>query len=202
MDGSIKKIKYVKDGNSIDMLATIGLTEFHNADGHFRSRDFILLNKFFKFNGESITPECGDFIYETTKGAGVRYKVSAPITEPVFRYADPHKKALRIHTVESDPIDDPKYKSCDACGEEPCCSHVLLEQEYNRETINSISTQIDNLKKQQNDLEKTALFFKGLYYELTGWVGNKYKGESRHDTALRYIKEAERQEWSEEKKAK
>ena len=30
-----------------------------------------------------------------------------------------------------------------------------------------------------------------LYYELIFAVGNKYPGESRHETALRYIQEAE-----------
>lgn len=32
-----------------------------------------------------------------------------------------------------------------------------------------------------------------LYYELIYAVGNKYEGESRHETALRYIKNAENQ---------
>lgn len=31
----------------------------------------------------------------------------------------------------------------------------------------------------------------GKYYELINAVQNKYEGESRHDTALRYIKERE-----------
>ena len=30
-----------------------------------------------------------------------------------------------------------------------------------------------------------------LYFELLLWVGNKYPNESRHETALRYIKNAE-----------
>ena len=35
---------------------------------------------------------------------------------------------------------------------------------------------------------------KGGYYELIMAVVNKHEGESRHDTALRYIKERENQE--------
>lgn len=33
--------------------------------------------------------------------------------------------------------------------------------------------------------------YQALYFELLYAVGNKYPGESRHDTALRYIRKAE-----------
>lgn len=35
--------------------------------------------------------------------------------------------------------------------------------------------------------------YKKLYYSLVMLVGNKYPGESRHDTAARYIMQAESQ---------
>lgn len=37
----------------------------------------------------------------------------------------------------------------------------------------------------------TALDYKARYFELIYAVGNKYAGESRHETALRYIRKAE-----------
>lgn len=40
-------------------------------------------------------------------------------------------------------------------------------------------------------VEETATDYKALYYSLIMEVGNKYPGETRYQTALRYLKQAE-----------
>ena len=48
----------------------------------------------------------------------------------------------------------------------------------------TLEQKYDELKARYDDLSKR-------YYELIMEVGNKYPGETRHETALRYIKERE-----------
>ena len=43
-------------------------------------------------------------------------------------------------------------------------------------------------------VSETETTFKDLYFELLYAVANKYPGEDRHATALRYIQQAERQD--------
>jgi hypothetical protein len=45
-------------------------------------------------------------------------------------------------------------------------------------------TRLQNLLRAYKDLSDK-------YYELLGAVGNKYPDETRHETALRYIRQAE-----------
>ena len=47
--------------------------------------------------------------------------------------------------------------------------------------------------KREKDQEALHLFYQGKYNELLFAVCRKFPGESRHQTALRYIREAEKQ---------
>ena len=81
----------------ITLLATVGETIFE--DGHrntIKSRDFLVSNKFFKYipkRGDLLTEFIGDEERED-------FEVYAPNKEPCFRYCDPYKRILRIHTRE------------------------------------------------------------------------------------------------------
>ncbi len=50
---------------------------------------------------------------------------------------------------------------------------------------------LKTLEADRDHYKKKALEIADRYQELLLQVGNKYPGESRHDTALRYIKQAE-----------
>jgi len=58
--------------------------------------------------------------------------------------------------------------------------HANSEQEAIEHTANTLQSQANQYERE-----------KGLYQELLFAVGNKYEGETRHETALRYIKQAE-----------
>lgn len=47
------------------------------------------------------------------------------------------------------------------------------------------------IKAKEEKMDKLEILEK-KYYELIMEVGNKYEGETRHQTALRYIRQAER----------
>lgn len=55
----------------------------------------------------------------------------------------------------------------------------------------NLTKERDELKKSANNIAKMLEEYKAKYNELLYAVANKYEGESRHETALRYIKEAE-----------
>ena len=76
-------------------------------------------------------------------------------------------------------IDYCNYGSHEFCD---CCSCCAIEQSafYREQEIKEI---------------------KDKYYELIMAVGNKYDGETRHQTALRYIKTAESSSDEQEKEA-
>ena len=58
------------------------------------------------------------------------------------------------------------------------------------ERVEKLKTHGEGLDKRINVME-TSIDIKDKYNELIMAVGNKYPGESRHETALRYIKRAE-----------
>ncbi len=58
---------------------------------------------------------------------------------------------------------------------------------HNDRQLKYSNSYIDRLEQKTEEAEK----YKGLYYELIFAVGNKWEGETRHETALRYIKQAE-----------
>ena len=48
--------------------------------------------------GVPVLPERGDRIRETQGATTYVYEVMAPGKEPHYRYSDPYRKTLRIHT--------------------------------------------------------------------------------------------------------
>jgi hypothetical protein len=50
--------------------------------------------------GSQVLPERGDTIRETQNGNVYIYEVMAPGSEPHWRWSDPHRKLLRIHTKQ------------------------------------------------------------------------------------------------------
>lgn len=48
--------------------------------------------------GATALPKAGDRVRETDGGKVFVYEVMAPGNEPAWRYSDPYRRALRIHT--------------------------------------------------------------------------------------------------------
>jgi hypothetical protein len=64
------------------------------------SRDFLLLAADLVLDGTSTLPQRGDRIYESQGDQTYVYEVTAPAKEPCWRYSDPYRKTLRIHTKQ------------------------------------------------------------------------------------------------------
>ena len=98
-------VAYARGPQSVEVSATIGKTVFEVDDGYgvlvrYESRDFLLLTADLVIGGEPIVPQRGDRIRETQGSTTFVYEVTAPGKEPAWRYSDPYRKTLRIHTKQ------------------------------------------------------------------------------------------------------
>jgi hypothetical protein len=96
-------VTYVRGEGRVDVAATIGKTTFEQADEYgvihrTESRDFLVLTAVLVLAGTSTLPKAGDRIRETAGDQVFVYEVLAPGGEPPWRYSDPYRKTLRIHT--------------------------------------------------------------------------------------------------------
>ena len=101
------EVAYGRDPDSVDLSATIGRTVFEIDNGRgvlekIESRDFLVLRKELILGGNPVLPERGDKVRETKDGTVYVYEVMAPGKEPHYRYSDPYRKTLRIHTKQVD----------------------------------------------------------------------------------------------------
>ena len=98
-------VTYVRSEDTVDVPATIGRTEFEIAGDYgvierVESRDFLILTGDLVLAGNPTLPERGDRIRETRGATTYVYEVMAPGKEPHWRYSDPYRKTLRIHTKQ------------------------------------------------------------------------------------------------------
>jgi len=98
-----RSVVYLRDGSSVEVAATVGQTTFEQADEfggiqRLESRDFLIRTGELILDSAVALPQAGDRIRETVGDQAFVYEVMAPGSEPPFRYSDPYRKALRIHT--------------------------------------------------------------------------------------------------------
>ena len=96
-------VSYQRGVDSVELAATIGRTEFEQADEYgvlhrIEARDYIIRTADLLLAGETVLPKAGDQIRETDGTITHVYEVMAPGGEPPWRYSDPYRVALRIHT--------------------------------------------------------------------------------------------------------
>ena len=96
-------VVYMRGTDSVALNATVGRTVFEQADelgviDRTESRDFLVRASDLVLAGALPTPKAGDRITETDGALVHTYEVNAPGGEPPWRYSDPHRIALRIHT--------------------------------------------------------------------------------------------------------
>ena len=100
-----KPVTYRRGDYSLEVAATVGRTVFEIDDGYgaierFESRDFLIAAAELAVNGAPFEPQTGDLIAETVGQQTLVYEVLAPGKEPCWRYSDPYRKTLRIHTKQ------------------------------------------------------------------------------------------------------
>ena len=100
-----RSVSYARGASTVAIQATVGQTEFEQADDvgggivhKTESRDYLIRTADLVLDGQATLPKRGDQIRETDGTTTVVYEVLSPGDEPVFRYSDPYRNALRIHT--------------------------------------------------------------------------------------------------------
>ncbi len=96
-------VTYIRGADQVMVKATIGKTEFEIDDGsgvvvRIQSRDFLIHTADLQLGGVETLPVAGDLIHETQGNNKFVYEVVAPGNEPHYRYSDPFRKLLRIHS--------------------------------------------------------------------------------------------------------
>lgn len=96
-------VVYVRGNDSVLVKATIGKTDFEVDDGsgvilRVQSRDFLIQAADLQFGGGAVLPVAGDRIRETQGSQTFVYEVTAPGAEPHYRFSDPFRNLLRIHS--------------------------------------------------------------------------------------------------------
>jgi len=97
------EVIYQRGAEQISVQATIGQTEFEIDEGvgvlqRFQSRDFLIHAVDLVIAGEQTLPAVGDRVLEIVGSQTLIYEVMAPGPEPHWRYSDPFRNLLRIHT--------------------------------------------------------------------------------------------------------
>ncbi|MBU0637798.1 MAG: hypothetical protein KKB50_02960 [Planctomycetes bacterium] len=98
-----RTVTYLRGTESVDLPATIGRTVFEQADEYgvihrTESRDHLITAVDLVLGGAQEQPKAGDRIRETAGEQVFLYEVMAPGSEPPWRYSDPYRCTLRIHT--------------------------------------------------------------------------------------------------------
>lgn len=96
-------VTYQRGNDTVVVSASIGRTIFDVDNGfgvveRTETRDFLVLTDELVLGGARTLPERGDRVRETQGTTTFVYEVMAPGKEPHWRYSDPYRKALRIHT--------------------------------------------------------------------------------------------------------
>lgn len=101
-----RTVLYRRGGEEKEVQATIGRTEFEQADDaglihRVESRDFLIRTADLDLGAGPTPPRAGDQVRETVGTQVLVYEVNAPGGaggQPPFRYSDPYRRVLRVHT--------------------------------------------------------------------------------------------------------
>jgi hypothetical protein len=101
-----RPVLYRRGTDEKELQATIGTTEFEQVDDvggaglihRVESRDFLVRTADLDLGAGPILPRAGDQVREVSGASKVVYEVNAPGGQPPWRYSDPYRRVLRIHT--------------------------------------------------------------------------------------------------------
>ena len=102
-----RTVLYKRGAESVQVPATIGRTVFALDDGagailRTESRDYLIRAQHLVLSGVAELPKRGDQVHDVQDGVIFIYEVVGPGDEPHFRFSDPYRKTLRIHTKQVD----------------------------------------------------------------------------------------------------
>jgi len=98
-----RPVLYTRGSATVEVLATIGKTVFETDNGYgilerSESRDFLIRAEDLVLDGVPVLPKRGDRVREAQDAKVYVYEVLAPGSVPEWRYSDPYRRTLRIHT--------------------------------------------------------------------------------------------------------
>ena len=98
-----RTVLYRRGADEKEVQATNGKTEFEQADDaglihRVESRDFLIRAADLDLGAGPTLPRAGDQVRETSGTQVFVYEVNAPGGQPPFRYSDPYRRVLRVHT--------------------------------------------------------------------------------------------------------
>jgi hypothetical protein len=98
-----RAVVYQRGAEAKEVQATIGRTEFEQADEaglihRTQSRDFLVRAADLDLSSGPVLPKAGDRVREAVGTQVFVYEVNAPGGHPPWRYSDPYRRTLRIHT--------------------------------------------------------------------------------------------------------
>ena len=100
------EVTYRRGADEAIVRATIGRTLLKLDDGYggvrmvWTDRDYLIRAADLLVSGNPIQPQRGDQIREVVGTRTLVYEVLAPGEEPPWRWADPHRQMVRIHTKQ------------------------------------------------------------------------------------------------------
>ncbi|WP_460182247.1 hypothetical protein [Thermopirellula anaerolimosa] len=101
-----RPIVYRRGADEVTVQAIVGRTLLKLDDGYggvrmeWTDRDFLIAADDLILAGRRTLPKRGDQIRENQDGKTLVYEVLAPAGQPEWRWSDPHRKLLRIHTKQ------------------------------------------------------------------------------------------------------
>ena len=98
-----RAVVYKRGADEKQVQATIGRTEFEQADEaglihRTESRDFLIRAAGLILGTGPIQPKAGDQVREQVGTRVLVYEVNAPGGQPLWRYSDPYRRVMRVHT--------------------------------------------------------------------------------------------------------
>lgn len=98
-----RPVMYLRGSDSAQVQATVGRTVFEQADQfgvvhRTETRDYLVRTQDLVLGGAQTEPKVGDRVREPSGTAALLYEVMSIGSEPPFRFSDPDRRTLRIHT--------------------------------------------------------------------------------------------------------
>ena len=103
-----RKVTYRRGQQSVEVTATVGQTTFEviNDSGFaelVHSRDYLIAADTLVISGTAVIPKPGDRIEELLNGQTLVHDVMSPDQgKPCWRYSDPYRRTMRIHTKQTE----------------------------------------------------------------------------------------------------
>ncbi len=103
---------YSRGSESVEVGASVGRTVFQTVSSAgllevTEARDFLIAAADLVLEGQRTLPQAGDRVSESCGPDTFIYMVLAPEGEPVWRYSDPYRQTLRVHTKQVGPEELP-----------------------------------------------------------------------------------------------